>query len=465
MSPLDDYETREELFARVEREQLASQNGHAADVQLDEHEVAKRAHDIAVEQEAQARAAERKKPTAKLLVRTADLSQSKPPQWAWRDRVLLGYLNLLLGNEGIGKGTLAAALLARWTRGKLQGNLYGKPVCVAVVGDEDGFADVWVPRLHAAKADLSLVKQIERPDGGFIELRRDRDRLMAAIEEHDVQVVYLDALLDNLGAAVNDWHGKQVRDALQPARSLARELGVAVIGSLHPNKSGETFRNLVSGSHAFNAVSRSSLLLAQDPDEDGRVVLVRGKGNLSSAPEALTFEIASHSFKANGHTFDVPRAVAFRKGGELTADDLIATAAQAADTAKREAKRQNTVIGNAEQLLRELLPNDGQWHEARLILDACEAQGIAERTVRSARKELGIQIRRAKELHARAEWSWPTTPDTPNPPFAAPPSSHSIRSSINGGNSTPDTAATPASGKGTNSAGRSGRKKSKGQSS
>ena len=34
---------------------------------------------------------------------------------------LLGYLNLLVGDEGVGKGTLLAWLIARLTRGELPG--------------------------------------------------------------------------------------------------------------------------------------------------------------------------------------------------------------------------------------------------------------------------------------------------------------------------------------------------------
>ena len=72
-----------------------------------------------------------------LRVRTADLSRARPPKWAWESRVLLGYLNLLLGNEGAGKSTLAAWLLGQLTRGSLPGDLHGKPVYVAVLGDDD----------------------------------------------------------------------------------------------------------------------------------------------------------------------------------------------------------------------------------------------------------------------------------------------------------------------------------------
>jgi hypothetical protein len=64
--------------------------------------------------------------SAPLTTRTADLAQSKPPKWAWQDRIVLDALNLIVGNEGVGKGTLACWTLARIMRGELPGDLWGQ---------------------------------------------------------------------------------------------------------------------------------------------------------------------------------------------------------------------------------------------------------------------------------------------------------------------------------------------------
>ena len=252
--------------------------------------------------------------SGELTVRRADLGRSEPPRWAWSERIVLGYLNLLIGNEGVGKGTLIAWLIARLTRGELPGDLYGEPAGAAVIGDEDSFDGVWTPRLYAAGADLARVVQVERPDGGFVNLREDRDQLAAVVKGEGLAVLYFDQLLDNLGVEVDDWRTKQVREALQPLRSIARELNIAALGSLHPNKRGDTFRQLVCGAVAFNAVSRSSLLLAHHPDDQTRRVAVVGKGNLARRPASVEFVLAEHSFTANGHTFTVPVARDFATG-------------------------------------------------------------------------------------------------------------------------------------------------------
>ncbi len=319
-----------------------------------------------------------------LVVRQAALERAEPPRWAWQKRLVLGYLNLLLGNEGVGKGTLVAWLIARLTHGELPGDLEGQPVAVGILGDEDSFDGVWTPRLHAAGADLRLIFQIERPDGGFVNLREDHEKLRAAVSEGGIRVLFFDQLLDNLGVGVDDWRNKAVRDALQPLRAIARSLDVSAIGCMHPNKRADSFRQLVAGAPAFNAVSRSSLLLADHPDDDDRRVLVRGKGNLAERPEAVEFELRSFRFYANGHTFNVPRAVDFATSS-LTVDDLLNQPAELPPA------------GHARTAARELIADalsGGAWVDCRPILSLCAKQGVYDRAARRALKDLGGEWKR-----------------------------------------------------------------------
>jgi hypothetical protein len=340
-----------------------------------------------------------------LRIQTADLANARPPRWAWRDRLPIGYLSLILGNEGVGKSSLAAWMIARLTHGDLPGDLRHKPINVALVGDEDSFQHVWTPRLFAAGADLSRVKSIDRPEGGYIELKADQERLAMAFDLEDIGFAFFDALIDNLGAGVNDWHGRDVREALQPVRWSAREQDICTLGSLHPNKRGATFRDLVAGSSAFNAVSRSSLLLAQHPEDETRRVLVRGKGNLSATPPAVEFVIEGHRFEANGHDFNVPKAAHF-EACDMSVEELIDTGGgKAAEHSK---------VAEAVEIIEALLPRDGEWHVAAPIYDACEAEDIEKRTVQRATKRLALEHRRASTFQAPSEWRWPTltTPHT-----------------------------------------------------
>jgi hypothetical protein len=333
-----------------------------------------------------------------LSIRAASLERAQPPRWAWQDRIVRGYLNLLIGNEGIGKSTIIAWKLARLTRGELPGDFHDQPVAVAVLGDEDSFDDVWTPRLHAAGADLSLVVQIERPDGGFVNVREDREKLAVAVQERGIGLLYFDQLLDNLGVGVDDWRQKAVRDALQPLRALARALDIAALGCLHPNKRADSFRQLIAGAPAFNSVSRSSLLLAQHPEDEHRRVLVRGKGNLSQTPTAVEFEISAHRFSANGHEFSVPLAHDFTEG-TLTVEDLVGD---------EPAKADHSRVAEAAEIIEALLPRDGAWHPAKPIIEACAEQQIDQRTAQRAKARLRVEHHRTQTFPAAVEWRWPT---------------------------------------------------------
>jgi hypothetical protein len=217
-----------------------------------------------------------------------------------------------------------------------------------------------------------------------------------------VKILFCDALLDNLGAGVDDWRTRQVRAALQPLKSLASDFDIAVIGSMHPNKHADNFRQLVSGSSAFNAMSRSSLLLAEHPEDDSRRVLVRGKGNLSMRPRAVEFEIGSAHFAANGHDFDEPQAVNFAES-DLTVDDLIGTPSQPAPAGEARTE--------ARDLIAAILA-DGEWQKAAPILTACGEHGVYERAAERAATDLGVE-RRRHGYPARSEWRLPVPTAVP----------------------------------------------------
>lgn len=346
--------------------------------------------------------------TSRLVVRTANLKHAKPPEWAWENRVPLGVLSLIVGEEGIGKGTAAAWLLARLTRGDLAGDLHGKPVTVGVLADEDSFDSVWTPRLHAAGADLSHVRHVAGPDGSPVELAQDRTDLEAFVTQEEIAVLYLDALIDNLGPRVDDWKSKPVRDALQPLKALAKTHNIAALCSLHPNKGGRTFREKVQGSHAFNAISRSSLWLTTHPEDTERRVLIRPKGNLSRQPQAFEFDIETSGFEANGYAFNVP-VVGGVGYSDLREDDLLGVQFNAAGESRTQAR----------DVLTARLA-DGQWHASGPIITDCEGMGIYKLSVQRARHDLDVEQKwegmPAKSYWRRASNTTSTQPVTPVTP-------------------------------------------------
>ena len=328
-----------------------------------------------------------------LPVRAADLGRVRPIRWLWKHRLPIGYLSLLLGAEGVGKGTLGAWLIARITRGELPGDLDSNPARVLLVGDEDAFDSVVVPRLYAAGADLDLVATLAEEDGGdYLDVARDAERLRALVTEHRYKLVYLDSLLDMLGVDVDDWRSKAVRDALRPLRRVARDVEVTMLGSLHPNKGQRgSFRDLVSGSHAFNASSRSSLLLAPHPEDEDRRILVRGKGNLSAAPPAFEFSIRGRELEINDFGFSLP-VVAEEAESDLGIEDVVKPQREA--PVRESLADEINALGTGEiQTRAELARALGREPDDRSIgraLDQLEDQGRWEKVGRGKWRTIGI---------------------------------------------------------------------------
>ena len=319
-----------------------------------------------------------------ITYRDADLNDARQFEFAWHGRVLLGYLNLLVGEEGVGKGNLVAWMLARITRGELPGNLSGKPRSVAVIGDEDSWDNVWVPRLHAAGADISRAKYIDSGENGVLDVRNDADALAEFITEQKIAVVYFDQLLDNLGV-VDSWKDKHVRDALAPLRRIVRDTNAAGVMTMHPNKRGGSFRDRVSGTPAFNALSRSSLLVAQHPHNPERKVAVRPKGNYTTEPPAFEFRIEGRTLKVGNRkkrTITTSLIVDERETS-LRADDVL----DAANGRRREGSKADVARRALAQLL-----DDGEPHAAgRLQTKLMKLYGLDARIVTRASTELGVK--------------------------------------------------------------------------
>jgi hypothetical protein len=321
-----------------------------------------------------------------ITYRNADLSRTRPFKWVWAERVLLGAINLLAGEEGVGKGTLVAWVMARITRGELPGSFLGKPRYVAVIGDEDDWQNVWVPRLHAAGADLGYVLYIDSGPSGTLDIKKDATALLSFVKRHKIVLVYFDQLLDNLGV-VNTWKDKQVRDALAPIRPVVQAGEFAVLASLHPNKRAGSFRQRLAGTPAFIALSRSSLLVAVHPQDNLRRIAVRPKGNYSVEPPAFEFVIEPFVFEVPPEPkrrrrieIEVSRIANIRETN-LTAFDVL--------DAKPSRQREDSQAGIARALLSKMFA-DG---ERRRVVDVYEELGpykLRGNTLSTAAKAIGL---------------------------------------------------------------------------
>ncbi len=334
-------------------------------------------------------------------------------RWAWDGRIPSGMLTLCVGMPGLGKSTLSIELAARATRGELPGDL-DVSVDVALATAEDAIAEVVVPRLIAAGADLQRVHIIAvRRQGleGGLSLPDDVEALKSQLREAGVRLLIIDPVIAHIGSGTNSFKDHDVRLVLAPLARMAEELDVAVLGIVHPNK-GETTVVLdrIGGSRAFGAAARSVLLLGADPfDPEGPArILAHAKCNVGPLMPSLRFRIDSRTVQSDGA--DVPTSAMAWHGEApgVTADDLM----QPSDASRKPAGgRKPSALQHAKDVIAEML-SDGPV-PANVAEERLERLGIAESTWKRAKAALGV---RSKKSRFDDGWTWePLYPRELNP--------------------------------------------------
>jgi hypothetical protein len=356
-----------------------------------------------------------------LVTRASDV-QSRSIRWAWTGRLALGYLTVQTGIEGLGKSVFAAWMIAKLTRGQLDGAFEDEPIDVLVVAGEDGIADTWKPRLELSWADLRRVHFLNLDDlPPDWNLRDGIEQLRAAIGQTGARFVFIDAALDHMpapkaGESVNS--PTFVRGALTPLKRLVRELDLVGLFSMHPPKSkGSDFRDLVQASQAFSAIPRIGLLFAYHPDDeaddpDRRRVLLRGKGNIGRNPGALEFPVVGRQYRHDDGHVSEREVVVDVQASDVTMADLAPDRMVGA--------REPTKHEQAVDFLRDALAG-GDWHRAAPIFEALQRQRIQERTVRNASAELRVEKRKSRDQDGPWEWRLPPAGEAATAPADGEP--------------------------------------------
>jgi len=342
----------------------------------------------------------------------ADTIRTEAIWWAWEERVPLGELTLMAGFEKSGKSVLCCEIMARASRGQLQGHLHGQPVTGLYLTAEDRVAHVIVPRLTLAGADLSrvLVEPVDDAQPVTIE------RITAAVAA-GVRMVVLDPLSLFIADQLTngDENGDlQVRTAIKPLIALAQRYGVAIIGIKHTNKGeGRAILNRVAGARAYTAAARALLFVADDPDSTDPLNpdrLIFPRGNLATTTSALRYRLEGVALRLDdGEIRDHPHIV-WRGESVRSAEEAFARSDRgpASEDPGKRRHGPDTAIEYAVDWLRDLL-DGGPEITAVDVLSMAETEGIGPRTAQRAAKDLGVTRRREGFGPGSTMW-WSLTP-------------------------------------------------------
>jgi hypothetical protein len=225
--------------------------------------------------------------------------------------------------------------------------------------------------------------------------------LRAAIEEiGDVVLVIIDPITSYLGVGkVDSRSGTDVRGVLTPLKNLVEEMHLVLIGILHFNKKEDTKAALlrISDSIAYVAVPRHVYVVLNDPEDQDSKLFVKAKNNVATAAvKGLRYHINA---KKVGHDNELGKDIiapfiAWQGYVDVTANEALQAADGRSGEKLREAK---------EFLLERLL--EGNDVKSDDIYEEAKHLDIAQKTLKRAKKDLGIKSRKSKGQMG-GEWLW-----------------------------------------------------------
>ena len=239
--------------------------------------------------------------------------------------------------------------------------------------DDLGLADTIKPRLESAGADCTRVLVI---DEGKRELTLCDARLEEAIRRTGAKLIVLDPLQAYLGSDVDMHRANEVRPVLKRLSLMAERTQCAVILIGHMNKAQglkSGYRGL--GSIDFRASARSVLIVGRLKSGDMLRIVAQDKNSLAPEGAAIAFELhPEHGFQWKGFC-------------DATVDNILNGTGQV-----------QTKTMQMEDELRRFLT---QPRPAEEVLALAKQLGISERTLKIAKRNLGILSERRAD-----QWLW-----------------------------------------------------------
>jgi hypothetical protein len=317
-----------------------------------------------------------------------------PVTWLWPGRLARGKVTMLCGDPGLGKSFLTLDIAARVTTGAAwpdAPSTLKQPGSVLVLSAEDDPADTIRPRVEAAGGDVSRITiadgLVRQDDGRMtgLSLGLDRgaiERTLSAMERP--RLIVIDPISAYLGDTDSN-NNAEVRAVLAELSRLAARLGPAVLCVSHLNKSPggkAVYRQM--GSLAFTAAARAVWQVAKMPGDEQVRVMTLVKSNIACTQHGLSFRVDAGP--------DGPRVNYL--------DCRLAMSADMVEESPEEAGE----LPDAVEFLRSGLESGAR--PAMEVMAAAAQAGLSERTLRRAKRVLGVVSRRASGGGLDRPWLW-----------------------------------------------------------
>lgn len=308
--------------------------------------------------------------------------EARSVEWIWPGRLARGKFGLLTGDPDMGKSQIATDITARISRGARWPDAGQAPLGSAIIlSSEDGLADTIRPRLEAAGGDPARVFCLQSVVTGegkerTFSIKDDIARLESCIAEMpDVVIIVVDPITAYMGDKIDSHQTTDVRGVLEPFIGFADRTNVAILGITHPTKASQAKAiNSFTGSLAYLACSRLAFIAIREPETDRRLLL-SVKNNLGPPAAGLGYSI-KETIISKG--LAAPHVAWDGEPVTVNANEAVRASSGTSDGKIKEAK---------EWLAEELATGP---KPAKTVEREAKREGISERTLRRAKKEIGV---------------------------------------------------------------------------
>ena len=320
------------------------------------------------------------------LVSMADIREEETT-WLYQPYVPRGKITICAAYPGAGKTYLLCYMTACVSSGRSffsQPLSIGKPGKVIYLTAEDGIGDTIKKRLRICGANMTNIATVLDKT----RLAFDSPEIENYMRDYKPDLMIFDPFQAYIGAEIDMNAPNRTREKLGYISELAEKYDVAVVLICHFNKNnkGDAITRVL-GSTDIMGICRSYIAVGRVPGSDNMKFMSHEKSSLDRHGNTILFEI------------DPDRGgVVYMGENNLTMDDY---------TAIQNKKRTNSApaVEAAKIFLTENMPEGRR--PAKELMDLASAMNISERSLRRARGELGIVVKKTKEFPPRSVWILP----------------------------------------------------------
>lgn len=327
--------------------------------------------------------------------------EPEPLEWLWRDKIPAGKITLFAGQPDCGKSLAMLDFIARVTTGKDfpdgTPNPHG-PKRVLLAATEDDLKSTLIPRLIAAEADLTKVVILRRvvikteakqkTKKRMLQLAEDSKLLKLTLRNNpDIAVVALDPISSYFGNCDPN-KDKEVRPVMEAIADACESSKTAFVGIIHNNKRGDADAiGKILGASSLVGVSRAVWGFARDKEKNGEYFMSLVKGNLARKRTGMKYQIIDATVVIDGKNEILPRTDWLGESEE-SADEVLQKNRDADGSGNKDKKK----IEVAKALVMAQLETGPKL--LRDVYRIGEEQGIGDKTIQRANRELGIFVRK-----------------------------------------------------------------------